>query len=173
MNSVETALFNKRTMRGFALVAATCSAFALVGCGHTDKTAFCADYYTRGIGNYPGAPSEHFAPQMVKDDMYRNIALHRAAYHSSSYDYNLTAQLITDGIIRRALAKDYNFLDKDVESIMFSEPLTITPDKMAATALSVMEKHQPRPVTVLPVLDAQRVPVGIVHLTDLLRQGVV
>jgi sugar isomerase, kpsF/gutQ family len=81
--------------------------------------------------------------------------------------------LITDGIIRRALAKDYNFLDKDVESIMFPEPLTITPDKMAATALSVMEKHQPRPVTVLPVLDAQRVPVGIVHLTDLLRQGVV
>lgn len=99
MNSVETALFSKRTIRGFALVAAACSAFVLVGCGYTDKTAFRADYYTRGIGNYPGAPSEHFAPQMVKDDTYRNIALHRAAYHSSSYDYNLTAQLITDGII--------------------------------------------------------------------------
>ena len=80
---------------------------------------------------------------------------------------------MTDGIIRRALAKDYNFLDKDVESIMFATPLTIAPDKMAATALSVMEKHQPRPVTVLPVVDAAGVPVGIVHLTDLLRQGVV
>ena len=81
--------------------------------------------------------------------------------------------LVTDGIIRRALAKDYNFLDKDVESIMFATPLTIAPDKMAATALSVMEKHQPRPVTVLPVVDEAGVPVGIVHLTDLLRQGVV
>ena len=50
---------------------------------------------------------------------------------------------------------------------------TIAPDKMAATALSVMEKHQPRPVTLLPVIDDAGVPVGIVHLTDLLRQGVV
>ncbi len=81
--------------------------------------------------------------------------------------------LVTDGIIRRALAKDYTFLDKDVESIMFATPLTISPDKMAAAALSVMEKHQPRPVTVLPVVDDAGVPVGIVHLTDLLRQGVV
>ena len=56
---------------------------------------------------------------------------------------------------------------------MFATPLTIAPDKMAATALSVMEKHQPRPVTVLPVVDTAGVPVGIVHLTDLLRQGVV
>jgi hypothetical protein len=30
---------------------------------------------------------------------YRNLALHRPAYASSSYDYNLTAQLVTDGII--------------------------------------------------------------------------
>ena len=29
---------------------------------------------------------------------YRNLALHRPAYQSSAYDYNLTAQLITDGI---------------------------------------------------------------------------
>lgn len=81
--------------------------------------------------------------------------------------------LVTDGIIRRALAQNYNFLDKDVESIMFPTPLTIAPDKMAAAALHVMEAHQPRPVTVLPVVDAAGVPVGIVHLTDLLRQGVV
>lgn len=81
--------------------------------------------------------------------------------------------LITDGIIRRALAKDYKFLDEAVEKIMFTEPLTITPQQMAAAALSVMEKHKPRPVTVLPVIDEKGVPVGIVHLTDLLRQGVV
>ncbi len=29
---------------------------------------------------------------------YRNLALHRAAYQSSSYDFNLTSQLVTDGI---------------------------------------------------------------------------
>ena len=81
--------------------------------------------------------------------------------------------LITDGIIRRALAKDNDFLDEPVESIMFTSPLTISPEKMAAQALHVMEQHKPNPVTVLPVIDAEQRPVGIIHLTDLLRQGVV
>ena len=44
---------------------------------------------------------------------------------------------------------------------------------VASAALSVMEKHKPRPVTVLPVIDENKIPVGIIHLTDLLRQGVV
>lgn len=56
--------------------------------------------FTRGIGVYPGRPSESGAPTLkaaTKD--YRNIALLRPAYSSSNYDYNLTPQLITDGII--------------------------------------------------------------------------
>ena len=52
-----------------------------------------------GIGVYPGNPDENTAPVMVQDDSYRNIALNRAAYASSSFDYNLTAQLVTDGIV--------------------------------------------------------------------------
>ncbi len=59
-----------------------------------------SDHYTRGAGIYPGNPKEDFSPELVVDhENYRNIALHRPAYHSSSYDYNLTAQLVTDGII--------------------------------------------------------------------------
>jgi Glycosyl hydrolase 2 galactose-binding domain-like/Exo-beta-D-glucosaminidase Ig-fold domain/Glycosyl hydrolases family 2/NedA-like, galactose-binding domain len=58
-----------------------------------------AGNYTRGLGVYPGEPREDFSPVLVKDDStYRNLALRRPAYHSSSYDYNLTAQLVTDGI---------------------------------------------------------------------------
>ncbi len=55
---------------------------------------------TRGIGIYPGAPEEDFSPHLVPDTSgtYRNLALHRPAFHSSSYDYNLTAQLVTDGL---------------------------------------------------------------------------
>ena len=55
---------------------------------------------TRGIGVYPGDPDESAAGAVVPgDDSYRNLALHRIAFHSSSYDYNLTAQLLTDGIL--------------------------------------------------------------------------
>ena len=55
--------------------------------------------FTRGLGIYPGAAADVFSPTMRVDaTTYRNLALRRAAKHSSSYDYNLTAQLVTDGI---------------------------------------------------------------------------
>ena len=81
--------------------------------------------------------------------------------------------IVTDGIIRRALEKDNNFIDEPVENIMFRNALIIEPNKLATAALSVMEKHKPRPVTVLPVVDKEKNIVGMIHLTDLLRQGVV
>ena len=59
---------------------------------------------TRGIGQYPGAPSEYFAPTVgwTDDGTITNVALHRAAYASSSLDYNHTAHLVTDGICDNA-----------------------------------------------------------------------
>ena len=55
--------------------------------------------YNRGIGIYPGNPDEDFSPTLTTDKSYRNIALNRAVYNSSSYDYCLTGQLVTDGIV--------------------------------------------------------------------------
>jgi Exo-beta-D-glucosaminidase Ig-fold domain/F5/8 type C domain/Glycosyl hydrolases family 2/Glycosyl hydrolases family 2, sugar binding domain len=61
--------------------------------------ALSAQPYTRGVGVYPGDPREDFAATLVGGgQQYRNLALHRPAYQSSAYDYNLTAQLVTDGI---------------------------------------------------------------------------
>lgn len=58
-----------------------------------------AQIHTRGVGVYPGDPREDASPlSRIDNAVYRNLALHRAAWHSSSYDYNLTAQLATDGI---------------------------------------------------------------------------
>ena len=81
--------------------------------------------------------------------------------------------LVTDGDIRRGLARGSEFLDEPVDNLMTRQPQTITKNKLAASALSLMEKHKPRPITVLPVVDEAGCPIGIVHLTDLLRQGVV
>ena len=52
-----------------------------------------------GIGVYPGSPGENFSPTLEPGDGYRNIALLRAASHSSCADYNQTAQLVTDGLV--------------------------------------------------------------------------
>jgi len=50
-------------------------------------------------GNYPGDPAQDFAPVLTADaESHRNIALNRITIHSSSYDYNLTGHLVTDGI---------------------------------------------------------------------------
>ncbi|AJQ25969.1 KpsF/GutQ family sugar-phosphate isomerase [Pelosinus fermentans] len=81
--------------------------------------------------------------------------------------------IITDGDIRRGLEHGHEFLDKKVDNIMTKNPRTITANKLAAQALSVMEKNHPRPITVLPVVDENNKTIGIIHLTDLLRQGVV
>jgi len=63
------------------------------------STGSATNEFTRGVGVYPGDPREDFSPEFVVDkSTYRNLALLRPAYHSSSYDYNLTAQLVTDGI---------------------------------------------------------------------------
>ncbi|SEO73400.1 KpsF/GutQ family sugar-phosphate isomerase [Propionispora vibrioides] len=86
---------------------------------------------------------------------------------------NTLLGLITDGDIRRGLEKGHEFLDKTVETLMTKTPRTITADRLAAEALRTMEKNQPRPITVLPVVDGQNRAIGIIHLTDLLRQGVV
>lgn len=81
--------------------------------------------------------------------------------------------IITDGDIRRGLECGHEFLDKKVDCLMTRKPRTISPHKLAAQALNIMEKNYPRPITVLPVVDEQNHAVGIIHLTDLLRQGVV
>jgi hypothetical protein len=62
--------------------------------------------YTRGIGVYPGDPNQDWSPRLVIDaTTYRNLALRRPVYQSSSYDYNLTGQLVTDGIIHAGLPR--------------------------------------------------------------------
>ena len=77
--------------KSFALLAL----LALAACAGNEKGP-----RSLGIGVYPGDPDENFSPVLQKDDGgYRNIALLRAARHSSCADYNQTAQLVTDGLV--------------------------------------------------------------------------
>lgn len=81
--------------------------------------------------------------------------------------------LVTDGDIRRGLDSGSNFLVWPVEDMMTKNPRTITKDKLAAEALHMMEKNVPRPITVLPVIGKDGKSLGLVHITDLLRRGIV
>ena len=81
--------------------------------------------------------------------------------------------VLTDGDIRRGLSKGVDFLQRSVADLMTKAPKYITADKLAAQALHLMESNQPKPITVLPVLDENKVVIGLLHMTDLVRQGVV
>ncbi|MCQ2359080.1 MAG: KpsF/GutQ family sugar-phosphate isomerase [Phascolarctobacterium sp.] len=81
--------------------------------------------------------------------------------------------VLTDGDIRRGLRKGVEFLSHSVTEIMTKAPKYITEDKLAAQALHLMESNKPKPITVLPVVDAEMKVIGLLHMTDLVRQGVV
>ena len=93
----------KKKKNAFFLCCGIGTLLALTGCsgnGTPQEQTGRSDYYTRGIGVYPGNPQEDFSPELLPGgNEHRNIARLRATLQSSSYDYNLTAQLVTDGIV--------------------------------------------------------------------------
>jgi len=78
--------------------------------------------------------------------------------------------IITDGDLRRALEKEDDFLNHKAGKVMTGNPKTIAKDDLAAKALHVMEKFS---ITSLFILSEDGRPVGIIHMHDLLRAGVV
>ena len=86
---------------------------------------------------------------------------------------NIMIGLLTDGDIRRGLSKGVDFLKRPVTELMTKSPKFITQEKLAAQALHIMESHKPKPITVLPVIDGERHVFGLLHMSDLVRRGVV
>lgn len=76
--------------------------------------------------------------------------------------------IITDGDLRRALVKNGGISGLKVDDVMTRAPSTVSPDALAADAISIMETHL---ITALPVVDEQGKVLGMVHLHDLLGKG--
>jgi arabinose-5-phosphate isomerase len=80
------------------------------------------------------------------------------------------AGIVTDGDLRRALAQPDDILARTAATVMNAHPKTIPADALAATAVATMERHS---ITSLAIVDDAGRPLGIIHLHDLLRAGVV
>jgi len=79
--------------------------------------------------------------------------------------------IITDGDLRRGLEKwGTSLFQKKAGEVMTPKPKMIGPGELAAKALSVMERHS---ITALVVPDNQGRPLGVIHLHDILRKGIV
>ncbi len=82
------------------------------------------------------------------------------------------AGLCVDGDVKRILLEKENALDLPITDAMNPNPTTIEADTLAFTALRMMEKRKEGPVTLLLVVDAENRPVGLLHIHDVLRAGI-
>jgi len=80
--------------------------------------------------------------------------------------------VFSDGDLRRCIAQGFEVLNRPVGEVMARNPKRILRSNLAAKALQKMEEHT---ITSLFVFenDEQSIPVGIIHLHDLLKAGVV
>lgn len=78
--------------------------------------------------------------------------------------------IYTDGDLRRTIDQGIDLRTAVIRDVMNSKPKTISDKVLAAEALKTMED---RKITALVVCNEQSCPVGVLHMHDLLRAGVV
>ena len=76
------------------------------------------------------------------------------------------AGIITDGDLRRHMRPD--LVDLTVDDVMTKAPITMQPDQLASEAIEVLSSAK---ITALFVVE-DGMPVGLLHMHDLLRAGV-
>ncbi len=74
--------------------------------------------------------------------------------------------VITDGDLRRNMV---GLMERSAVDVANRDPLTVPPDCLASEALAILNA---RKVNVLLVADENRKPLGVLHIHDLLRAGV-
>jgi arabinose-5-phosphate isomerase len=79
--------------------------------------------------------------------------------------------IVTDGDTRRTQVKHgKEAFDKKAAEIMTINPRTISENCLASQALQIMDKHA---ISDLLIVNDKKQPVGVVHLKDLLRAGII
>jgi arabinose-5-phosphate isomerase len=77
--------------------------------------------------------------------------------------------IITDGDLRRMLSKTTDINHFTAKDIMGKNPKTVQENAMAIEALEKLESNN---ITQILVVDAQEKYIGVVHLHDLIKEGI-
>ena len=80
------------------------------------------------------------------------------------------AGIFTDGDLRRLIEKNHDFNDVRIADVMHPSALSIGPDRLAAEAADLMERHR---INQLLVVDSDAKLVGALHIHDLTNAKVI
>ena len=78
--------------------------------------------------------------------------------------------VFTDGDLRRVIDQNINIDSTRIDQVMSANPKTVSDQMLAAEALTTMENAS---ITALIVEDQNQHPIGVLHMHDILRAGVV
>ncbi len=108
---------------------------------------------------------------MLFTDLIRLISEHKLGMAILTNQAGELTGILTDGDIRRIVIKYNSDLSKLIaKDVMTKNPKTVAKSDFAASALHLMEKYS---ITALAVVDNKNIPIGVVHIHDLLKAGVV
>ena len=83
--------------------------------------------------------------------------------------------ILTDGDVRRCIqgasGSVSDLLGRPIGELMTRGPTSVGADTLALEALRTMEDHKPGPINLLPVVDEEERPVGMVQLHTLVQAG--
>jgi len=108
---------------------------------------------------------------MLFTELIKLISEHKLGMAIITDNAGRLSGILTDGDIRRVVVKySADISTLKAKDVMTINPKTVSSEDFAASALHLMEKYS---ITALAVVDDDNKPVGVVHIHDLLKAGVV
>ncbi|MCK4536588.1 MAG: KpsF/GutQ family sugar-phosphate isomerase, partial [Desulfuromonadales bacterium] len=108
---------------------------------------------------------------LLKDSLYE-ISSKKLGITGVFDEQGAIIGVFTDGDLRRTIEKGVEVLNCPIEDFMNPNPKRILRTNLAAKALQIMESHSITSLFVFETETAER-PIGIIHLHDLLKAGVI
>ncbi|MBP1631023.1 MAG: D-arabinose 5-phosphate isomerase [Bacteroidetes bacterium] len=125
--------------------------------------------YLKVSNLYPNNETPHVTPQTPLSEALLEITSKRLGC-AAVIENDMIVGVITDGDLRRMLSNNLPINELKAEDIMTKNPKTINKSEFAITALDVMKNHS---ITQLLVVNDKNKYVGVIHLHDLLREGII
>lgn len=112
-------------------------------------------------------------PQISPDENIKNTIMEITSKRLGAVavvENDFITGIVTDGDLRRMLQRENSIEKLNTKDIMSLHPKTISKDELAVNALQLMRNNN---ITQLLVVDENNKYFGVIHLHDLLKEGII